>query len=346
MIRLSSTYINAAATRVANVAMDIIVRLAILEGAAGVVPGQWQRGTPMQLAKTLSGIPQVFPDIHPSWVSTRDMGIYSAIITTARGILGTEEAEELAMDIVTGATRGSGVVGGQLYDVGQKLRNHIEAGGDLGRAKGFLRIHTKHRALGLSQRRREVSLTRETDEGVDEQIDISSGKGPDFQNIMVEFLDSPAGQRAKAALRRALQSEFEKSPASAQILDVWLDDPSLTATEIARIVGNIYLALPIGGGKYQQVDPEWVKRNIRTQEDLRRWQHENPKGMVSATRTSKVLRDIWSLAQTFFSQSQGQRLLREVHYTEEMGGLGYGQRMATNHASLVRLANWLLTIRS
>lgn len=332
MLRVAAHLIRA----VADAAMDKLTRVAILEGALGVAPWSLARGGTFALAAALEKIEGLIPDIDPLWLSDRDVGVYGSIIRGARDGGGSAQAaQDIAQDTISGLSRSQGVTGGQLYEVGQKLSATILAGGGLGAAKAMLSRHGKHRALQHGRGPKSVSLTRDDEDGGQVQLDIPTAGSAEELELLADLLeDEQTGNVVRDVLRKEFHREFQDAPAKMAIFDKWLADPTASATTIAREVGNLAV-----------YESKGVPVSIRfdSEAEMKAWVKAHPGSIISATQTSKVLREIWDLARGFFKRHP--ELFRNVHLQQELSQLGYGNRSASERKEAredaLRIAAWI-----
>lgn len=293
-------------------AMDQLLRVALLEGIAGVQVGHWKRINPP--TRGLREAEKFFisngQTLDPRWFDSHDQGLYKGIYLTAVQVLHSRpQAEDIAQDIVSGLSRSEDVEGGQLYDVGKKL--HRTGNNSLEYAKGMLRQHAKHRALSIATRRREESLTMDTEDGdvvrdipaewpaattIDGLIEHLSGdrSGQLYRKIMLEMARRSPGQKGKLA-----------------IFDEIIKNPNATDVDIAHILKP---------GVPDNTPGSWVQ-------------------LGAATYVSRMRRQIIKDIKDILADTPGLLgdLTRDVEMQDELRGLGYGQaRWARKAQNLAR----------
>ena len=82
--------------RIANVAIDMTLRAAVLEKVAGLMPGMWSNNP----RKFLEEAPRNFPGADPRWFDRRGMMFYNSLMKYPRTML-KDRAEEILGDFFT-----------------------------------------------------------------------------------------------------------------------------------------------------------------------------------------------------------------------------------------------------
>jgi hypothetical protein len=112
------------------VGMDYYARARIIEAAAKMPEGSFSDN--VSASGFLSEGPIQFPDAHPDWFSTRDQGLYDAVIGGANEILQSEAgeatAEEIAQNMAAGLSIGGGARSDVYGDLGKKYGRVILSG--------------------------------------------------------------------------------------------------------------------------------------------------------------------------------------------------------------------------
>lgn len=310
------TRIAALSIRIADAfmfrAMDQLTRVGILEGLAGVPVGRWKKLSPP--ARGLAEAEKFFvargQTINPRWFDLHDQGLYKTIFVAVFQIThAREHADEIAQDIVSGLSRSEDVEGGQLYDVGKKLRAMNDT--SLDHAKGMMRQHAKHRAIPRVMRRREESLTMDTEDGdVVRDIPAERPAGSTIDSL-IEHL---SGERGGQLYRKLMQEMARRSPGQKgklAIFDEIIKNPNITDVEIARILKP---------GIPDNTPGSWVQ-------------------LGAATYVSKMRRQIIKDIKEILADTPGLLgdLTRDVEMQDELRDLGYGQsRWARKAQNLVR----------
>lgn len=247
--RLAASVSRRYIERYADDALDIFVRTAILEGAAGVRPNQWtSRGRDgLDAAVRHLGIHE-----NSLWTMRRNSGMYDSFVRAATAMLGRSDMADVADDLVSRVLSGEtlpGRPGGELYAVGQQLADHIGGKkGDgmdgFGAARALVLRHVKQRALNeIRGRTREQARLGPTiqegqmdDEGRAEQLPGSTEWSSYAGDLALDrFLSGPAGDRARAWLMDLWSRELRDSDMA--VVRAWMNDPSKNYTQLSREIG-------------------------------------------------------------------------------------------------------------
>jgi hypothetical protein len=229
------------AASIADQWFDKVLRTSILEGAAGVHPGTWTRDSMRGFDKALDHF-----NLRNSPWAARDSGLYSALIRASRATLGRsglyDSADDLVQSIIAGETLPS--PGGEPAAVGQHLRDEIQIGSGLERARALLLKHLKQRALNMirgsdRERARIGPGIQEGIEGPEGQVGQYPGSSlysVDPDDIAVEeFLSGPDADRAKAWLMDLWSRELRDSDFN--VINAWLANPNKNFTQLGRELG-------------------------------------------------------------------------------------------------------------
>lgn len=281
-------------TRIANAALDQYIRVAILEGMAGVTPYTWGRDPRRGLALAQQTLGSA---VDPEWFNRQDQGFYKAMISTALTVLkNREQANDVVGDILANLSRAQSVTGGQLYDMGKKNPTMSPA-----LAQNLLRKHVRHRcldALSLLRNKKDLSLTDQDEEGGVSVRDLATSvNSDDVINLFIEFMASPEGGNIYKTIRNNIERRWASSPSKLMLFDAFVKYPNLSDTEIARALGH------------GEMDPEpWINRG-------------------AATYVSKTRRELRALIPEIIEAHPA--ILRDLDLAQEMSSLGYGHaRMA------------------
>lgn len=233
--------------RVSDRYLDIHVRLAILDEVAGH-PNVWVRkqpGVALEEARSALG----GAGYMPTWFSDADTGLVAAIRRGAMGAkkdgltLSPEEIEDAVMRIIGGFTAIRH--GGVLAELARKVDFRGPSG--LSHVKHLLGRHAWHRAISELRTRHDAEpLTEETDEQVAEPVVLSE-----------VIFNSAVYPDVKRWLRGIWAEVYASAPSKVRILDLWLGDPSLSYTTIARML-NLNTNQISG-----DADPAYVSRVMR-----------------------------------------------------------------------------------
>lgn len=291
-----------------NMLMDQMVRAGILEGIAGVPVGVWKRMSPPArgLAKAQAYFAEEGTRLDPTWFDPNDQGLYKTVYLQILDVTkNREDADEIAQNIVSGISRSEDVEGGQLYDIGKKKLSNDPS---IAHAKGLMRMHARHRAISLLKKKREDSLTMESDEGGDVVRDIPTNI--DMGRVTDEIIDalqSPQGGNLYGVLYSEMKGRF--APGKLAIFSEWVKDPTVSAVQIARNLGH------------GESDPQpWINRG-------------------AATYVSKCIREFREKdIPEIIRNTPG--ILAQVDLQQELAPLGYGQqrwaKQARNLATILR----------
>jgi hypothetical protein len=118
-------YLRAMLVRQAAWNMDMLARLSVLEGAAGVPPGKWiaSRERGFAAANDHFG-----PNLAVAWTSASDRGLYDHAVSVANHALrnsASMDGDELVQELITYSTSSSGPKRQKVfYSIGENLRAH------------------------------------------------------------------------------------------------------------------------------------------------------------------------------------------------------------------------------
>lgn len=125
---VASRFVAASMERLAAWNMDMLARLSILEGAAGVSPGTWLRRKERGFGSALD---HFGPKLAAAWTATTNQGVYDkAVATAARSLRGSHgvDAYDVVQDLVAGSSSSSGPARNRIfYAVGKALRKDRDA---------------------------------------------------------------------------------------------------------------------------------------------------------------------------------------------------------------------------
>lgn len=245
MHRLAADLTSRIAASIADQWFDKVLRVSILEGAAGVRPGTWSRDSTGGFDRALAhfNIPRNSP-----W-AVRDSGTYGALVRSAKSFLGRsgliDSAEDLVQSVIAGETLPA--PGGEPYAVGQQVAPLIEGSGGMDgvdRARALLLTHLRQRASNVDRgaRRERARVGPSVQEGVESgegmmgQYPGSSEYSVDPEDVVIdEFLSGPGADRAKAWLMDLWTRQLRDSDLS--VVRAWLADPSKNFTQLGRELG-------------------------------------------------------------------------------------------------------------
>ena len=313
---------------------DILTRAALLEGAAGAAQMAWvggSAGTPAGLSRVMDKASAAMPGMDPAWLLLEDTGMFSSMLRAARsGGLDRDAAMELVTSIVGGVTRGQNE--GHLWQTGRHFKNQIEGGAAPSVVMSHLLKHAKSRALDIRKKKVEqsISLTQESEEGGVQQRDVAM---PNERTVFDAFLDLLQDPATRGVFFQAAESYFSKilgnAPGALEVLRMWLNDPSLSATQIALAKGTLNM-YPEGTGSTKIKSGE---AGVRTEADLVAWKRAHPRAIIDATSTSKMLRGIKENFKGFIAANES--LFRDMYLKEELHGMG--RRTASRRLAALRV---------
>lgn len=230
---MNRTLLASLTIKVAEKSMDMLIRAAILEGAAGVHRYSW-----LGPSANMSGVNNAFdkaletmPGLNPLWVSRQETGFHLGLVKVLRAKLGRdpEMIDELVNDIVSGLSLPPN---GELYAVGKYLSDEIQNGADPRGAASLLMKHGSQRAISALRKKREESLTTDTEEGGSRERDIPVTVDDD--KLLDIVLADP---RVQQAFMNAVQSRFKGTERGLEIVNYWLEHPNEKNVEISKALG-------------------------------------------------------------------------------------------------------------
>jgi hypothetical protein len=275
--------------------MDMMARLALMEGIAGVPVGKWKNIQPLALG--LEVAEEHFTSegqyLDSEWFSTRSARLYKAIYFAALRILKDRDgAEELVQEILGGMSRAKTVEGGQLYDLGKRV---LRQKPDFDYAIALMTKHTKQRAISRLRGQKEDSLTMDTEDGGQQVRDVPTAVDTDsVQDQIFEFLASAEGANVWNLLRQKLKIKWSRAPNKLTILDAIIENPNRKDTDIARNFGP----------KVPDNSPgSWIQGG-------------------AATYVSKIRREVKAEILDLIKTTPA--ILRRIEMDQELAQLGYG----------------------
>lgn len=221
-----------------TIEMNRGIVLMILEGAALVHRFSWSRGN---LRSNLIKAKQHFQKdtgvtVSADWFNDPpEINFYGIAINTAKKIVGIEDAIDVMGDILSGASR-SEESGGQLYDIGRKVRKENKTLTPK-IAMGYLLKHVRSRCYDLLDKKKEQSLdSMKNPDGegsrdlAQEAADTSSNAG-----MLMDLLRSNKGSEAYDVFMALLLNDMPAGERA--ICEMYLNDPTLRNVDIARALG-------------------------------------------------------------------------------------------------------------
>jgi hypothetical protein len=222
--RVAARFLRSALDRVAVFNMDMLARLSILEGAAGVTPGRWVNKGARGFGDALE---HFGPHLAAAWTTTRSQGVYDkALGTAARHLSGHSgiSADDLIQNMMVNTTRSSGPDRSRIfYTVGSKIRSHANdlGAGDITprneRVLGTLDRWIRRAVLDeiKSERSRKTQTFSPGQEGFDPTRSMGVGElTPEKrQALMLLALQSPGGpgRDVRRTVDRLVDQNFPKA---------------------------------------------------------------------------------------------------------------------------------------
>ena len=214
--KVAHRYLNASVQKVAAWSMDMLARLSILEGAAGVAPGTWLRQKERGFGHALDFFG---PKLPASWTSTRDQGVYDKALAAAAKILRNSsmvDPMDLIQDMIIGSTTTSGPARSRVfYSVGNALRKYENdlAAGQMtpndGKVKGTIDRWVSRAAQDVLKLNRERKRQWERPEQVAPQYSAPQLDDTKRDTLILLALQSPGGPGRK--LRHLIDQEISRS---------------------------------------------------------------------------------------------------------------------------------------
>jgi hypothetical protein len=122
---VASRYIQAALVRQAAWNMDMLARMSVLEGAAGVSPGKWIAQRERGFASALE---HFGPNLAAGWTTAGDRGLYDQAVGVANHALrntASMDGEELVQELIMHSTSSAGPKRQKVfYSIGDSMRAH------------------------------------------------------------------------------------------------------------------------------------------------------------------------------------------------------------------------------
>lgn len=203
--------------------LDFHVRLAALEGVAGVAPGTWTRNPSAGLVLAKAALPGKVD----GWFEP-GTAMVDAIRTSVLSIEGTTaaDAEDVLSSILSGESRSAAVKGGELHDLGRKYGTRLT----LVKLKACLERHARHR----------VARPKGTVESVEVLPDVASPT-VDLADAAVRLAGDDA---TRAWLVWVWRREYVGCPNKLAILEAWAEDFDQSVMTVAKRLGYSPVCYP------------------------------------------------------------------------------------------------------
>lgn len=258
--------------------MDMQARASVLEGALGVPPWSMTRST-SAIYNAFAELPDRYPDMDPSWVSTRDLGVHDKVVQGAKSVLphevGSRSAEEIAQDMAAGLSPSGDPKEENVYTwMGKKYGKGILSGRvkPTGRFLSDLFKGAKNRALDTvdmlqrNKSRREKhspSLIRTEEFG--DQVSSQTAFQQSPLEVLLHLLSSPAANRVKNWIYKTL--ERKATPTQMAVIEAILESKgNLTNAQLGAHPKVVAVTgVPISGqmaGRHRDRAINIVKKDV------------------------------------------------------------------------------------
>ena len=198
---------------------EVLCRLSVLEGYAGVVPGMWSR-KPAPHGWALAQ--RALGDEVPGWFANAKTIVYDAVCKGVASVPGAnrETREDVVQEILGGLTLST--PGGELYAVGKLLSDSDKSG--MNTAAHHLYRHARQRALSAVRPRLDVT--------------------PDPPPAPTDYMESldyavwTCGPQVWDAARKYLKVAWARCPSKMVIFEQIMKDVSKSDVQVARDLGH------------------------------------------------------------------------------------------------------------
>jgi hypothetical protein len=224
---VAARYLRGSMVHVAAWNMDMLARLSVLEGAAGVSPGTWLRHKSRGFGMALD---HFGPRLAASWTSGTNQGVYDKALATAtrvlRNVSGTD-AYDLVQNMVAASANPSGPARDRVfYSVGAALRKHENdlSTGDitprdrkvLGTLDHWVTNQARDVIKSVKEKRTRNFGPQSVSEGYDPLRTRGTAELDDEEraNLLLLALQSPGGPGNE--VRRIIDREIDRAFSAAQ----------------------------------------------------------------------------------------------------------------------------------
>lgn len=215
---------------------DLLLRLQILEGAAGVpVDSWWNKPKGYALAKARAAFGKV--GINPEWLAERSRGLFNVLQRTLSGAIRSFRLNIDPLDVINNSLMGIPLdpsidksVERAPYIAGKYLAEKIKKGEETPTsvASGVLTTMLKRKVQNLARHR--LDQLSEDDEGKVRDVsqkDLPEGWGPAEEATAAEYLanvffydlSDPLGDE----VRKFMRDVWNRNPTRGQYMSYWLD---------------------------------------------------------------------------------------------------------------------------
>jgi len=250
------------AKRASDATLDLMFRLSMLEGAAGVTPGSWSDNPSRGLDQATDHYS--VSDVDPDWLSTRDQGVYRYLLRMTQAILrssGLEgvsdlSADEILINAYMGLARSGGTKKRVLYEAGKALAAGINSGVEspMKAAGGKAKVYIRNKALDeikTYRRKRDryrIDIGEEgsvEDRGIRDERIWDKSRGEYFTQVLFDPSDR-LGQQIRRWVR-----DFLGKVRGSKYLQAWFDMSLEARRPVSqRDVANVFGVAPTGLGRY------------------------------------------------------------------------------------------------
>jgi len=249
--RLKAIYRVASRWLVANMKdeYDAMIRLQILEGAAGVpVDTWWQKGR-----RGFKDAASRFSDTNlvPQWLEPKNSGALGIIERNIKAMLNSTGVPFDPMDIINNSLMGIRIDASDErdtqrapYEAGKVLSKKISSGDETPAsvAKGLLGTYLKRKVLNEAKRFKGLPLP-ESEEGVPIALPDKSKSGMSPAKYLSKLIWRNRGDKLSKAIRKKMRSVWDRSGKNwRETMLMWLDSAEkgrfLSNKELAKITGE------------------------------------------------------------------------------------------------------------
>lgn len=198
--------------------MDLYARARILEAAKGMPKWSFSRDVQSNPMVMYDEGPAMFPEVHPDWFSSRDQGMYDAVLGGAQEVLksfaGEATAEEIAQNMASGLSVGGGTRSDVYGDLGKKEKNAILSGRRTPKQlKTSLWGWAKNRAMDVWRKQRRRDDARELTHpalihpGVGAGVSAETALDRTPNEVMLSVISGPDGRSFREWVWRTLKTK-------------------------------------------------------------------------------------------------------------------------------------------
>lgn len=206
---------------------DMICRLQVLEGAAGVRPGTWSNRGKMGLRAAADSFKN--ESVQPAWFATTDTGMYMLLWRQVDQVLRKVpgvDADDIMANALSGLALDLGESKRPLYEAGRKLADAIKSGDESPTkvAAGLAGFFLKRKALNeVKRQQRQQKIMGPTLQDNEAGTIPDESEQDSFEALLLAMRDKsdPLGRRLRQIMRD--QIEARRSEDAKAGLHYWLD---------------------------------------------------------------------------------------------------------------------------